>query len=123
MSLGLLFKINAIIIGLNGLSTIFFPYFWFNDTVLEASSFIYAVAQVAGVGIFGSALLSWRIPDVAGEGAYSLGVIVGIIHLLFVLLFLYQWQISQIFDGLVVYLNLIISIIFASSFFYYSKKE
>ena len=122
MNLSLLFKINAVVIGINGLSALFFPNFWFDATGLTAGPLAYAAAHGLGCAVIGTALLSWRIPDVAGDGMYPLGIIVGITHSLFVLLSLYEWQIAQVLTGFPVYSNLVISIVLAALFFYSSRK-
>ena len=121
MNLNLLCRINGVWIGLNGLSAILMPDMWFNMAGLEASSAAYAAAGGLGVAVIGLALISWRTVDIAGDAIKSYGMLFGIIHVLFLLLTLYQMTVG-LFGGPPAYMNIVVSIIFGAAFFYYSKS-
>ncbi len=121
MNLKLLCRINGVWVGLNGLSAILMPDMWFNMAGLEASSAAYAAAGGLGIAVIGLALISWRTADIAGDAIKSYGMLFGIIHGLFLLLTLYQMSVG-LFGGPPAYMNIVVSIIFAAAFFYYSRS-
>ena len=122
MNLNLLCRINGVWVALNGLSAIVMPDMWFNMAGLEASSAAYAAAGGLGVAVISLGLISWRTVDIAGDAIKSYGMLFGIIHVLFLLLSLYQMAVG-IFGGPPAYFNIVVSIIFITAFFYYSRNK
>jgi len=121
MNLSLLCRINGVWVALNGLSAILMPDMWFNMAGLEASNAAYAAAGGLGVAVISLGLISWRTVDIAGDALKSYGMLFGIIHGLFLLLGLYQISVG-LFSGPPAYFNIVVSILFAAAFFYYSKS-
>ena len=73
MNLKLVFRISAVILLINGLGALFAT-----STFMEAANFtmspsLVTVGQFIGMTFLFLAILSWRIPDVAGEALASFG--------------------------------------------------
>ena len=122
MNLNLLCKINGVVIGINGLSAIFMYNMWFNMAGIEATGPTIALCQSLGVAVVGTALISWVTASIAGEAINTYGRLFAYIHSGFVLLSLYHLMQDYIPNAQPFYINLVVSVILAASFFYYSKK-
>ena len=122
MNIKLLCRINGVIVFLNGLSALVAPGMWFSMAGLESSVAGVAAAQGLGVAAISLGIISWRTVDIAGEAINSYGQLFGGIHVLFVILTVYQ-SMTGLFTGPPVYFNLILSLVLAISFFYYSRKS
>tara|TARA_Y100000590_G_scaffold382813_1_gene453049 strand:- start:96 stop:470 length:375 start_codon:yes stop_codon:yes gene_type:complete len=122
MNLQLLCKVNGIIIGINGLSAIFLYNMWFNMAGIEASGPTIALCQSLGVAVVGTALISWVTASIAGNAINTYGRLFAYIHSGFVLLSLYHLMQDYIPNAQPFYINLVISVILAAAFFYYSRK-
>ena len=121
MNIKLLCRINGVWVALNGLSAFIMPDMWFEMAGHIGSPAAYAAAQGFGVAAIGLGLISWRSADIAGEVINSYGQLFGVVWTLFILLTLYQMM-TGLFTGPPAYFNLIIGLILASAFFYYSRK-
>ena len=122
MNIKLLCRINGVIVFINGLSALVAPGMWFSMAGLESSVAGVAAAQGLVVAAISLGLISWRTVDIAGEAINSYGQLFGGIHVLFVLLTVYQ-SMTGLFTGPPVYFNLILSLVLAIAFFYYSRKS
>ncbi|MBG77295.1 MAG: hypothetical protein CFH22_01505 [Alphaproteobacteria bacterium MarineAlpha5_Bin12] len=122
MNLQLLCKINGVIVGINGLSAIFMYNMWFNMAGIEATGPTIALCQSLGVAVAGTALISWITASNAGEAINTYGRCFAYIHSGFVLLSLYQIMQDYVPNPQPFYINVVISLILAAAFFYYSRK-
>ena len=122
MNLQLLCKINGVIIGINGLSAIFMYNMWFNMAGIEATGPTIALCQSLGVAAVGLAIISWRTASIAGDAINSYGQLFAYIHSGFAVLSLYHLMQDYVPNAQPFYINLVISVILAAAFFYYSRK-
>tara|TARA_B100000686_G_C15917250_1_gene537794 strand:+ start:56 stop:430 length:375 start_codon:yes stop_codon:yes gene_type:complete len=122
MNLQLLCKVNGVIIGINGLSAIFLYNMWFNMAGIEATGPTISLCQSLGVAVVGTALISWVTASIAGNAINTYGRLFAYIHSGFVLLSLYHLMQDYIPNAQPFYINLVISVILAAAFFYYSRK-
>ena len=124
MNINLLCRINGAFVFLNGLSALIVPSMWFNmGGFTDVDPEAIAICRALGVAAIGLGIISWRTVDIAGEAINSYGQLFGAIHILFILLTLYQiW--ADVFPNLTpAYFNLIASLILSSALFYYSRKS
>ena len=122
MNIKLLCRINGVIVFINGLSALVAPGMWFSMAGLESSVAGVAAAQGLGVAVISLGIISWRSVDIAGDSINSYGQLFGGIHVLFIILTVYQGMIG-LFSGPPVYFNIILSLVLAIAFFYYSRKS
>ena len=122
MNLQLLCKINGVIIGLNGLSAIFMYNMWFNMAGIEATGATISLCQSLGVAAVGLAIISWRTASIAGDAINSYGQLFAYIHSGFALMTIYHIMQGYAPNAQPFYINIVISVILAAAFFYYSRK-
>ena len=122
MNLQLLCKINGVVIGINGLSAIFMYNMWFNMAGIEPTGPTIALCQSLGVAVVGTAIISWRTATVAGDAIASYGQLFAYIHSGFAVLTLYHLTQGYLVNQQPLYINIVISLILAAAFFYYSRK-
>ena len=122
MNIKLLCRINGVIVFINGLSALVAPGMWFSMAGLESSPAAVAAAQGLGVAVISLGIISWRSVDIAGDAINSYGQLFGGIHVLFIILTVYQ-SMNGLFSGPPVYFNIILSLVLAIAFFYYSRKS
>ena len=122
MNLQLLCKINGVVIGINGLSAILMYNMWFNMAGIEATGPTIALCQSLGVAAVGLAVISWRTASIAGDAINTYGRLFAYIHSGFAVLTLYQMMQDYFPNNQPNYINLVISLILAAAFFYYSRK-
>ena len=121
MNIALVFRISAVIFAINALGLLFMPSTFFEMANLTISPSLVTVGQFTGVTILFLALVSWRIPDIAGDAVSSLGQLWGIGMVLWFLLVGFHIMTGQA-GGATAYINAAIFVIFAVLFFMYSKK-
>ena len=122
MNLQLLCKINGVVIGINGLSAIFMYNMWFNMAGVEPTGPAIALCQALGVAVIGLAIISWTTASIAGDAINTYGRLFAYIHSGFVLLTLYHLMQGYLVNQQPLYINIVISLILAGAFFYYSRK-
>ena len=122
MNLQLLCKINGVVIGLNGLSAILMYNMWFNMAGIEPTGPTIALCQSLGVAVVGTAIISWRTASIAGDAINSYGKLFAYIHSGFAVLTLYHLTQGYLPNQQPLYINIVISVILAAAFFYYSRK-
>ena len=83
---------------------------------VQTSSF---VAMFAAVGL---AIISWRTASIAGDAINSYGQLFAYIHSGFAVMTLYQIMQGFAPNPQPFYINLVISVVLAAAFFYYSRK-
>ena len=121
MNLGLTFKINAIITLLNGLGSLFASSFFLSQAGFNITSDLITLAQFVGATFIFLSILSWRIPDIAGESLKSLGYLFAIGSVIWFLMIGFHIITSAV-SGPTAYVNIIIIAIFAILFFLGSRK-
>ena len=122
MNLQLLCKVNGVIVGINGLTAIFMYNMWFNMAGIEATGPTIALCQSLGVAVVGTALISWMTASIAGNAINTYGRLFAYIHSGFAVLSLYHLMQDYVPNAQPFYINLVISVILAAAFFYYSRK-
>ena len=122
MNLQLLCKINGVVIGINGLSAILMYNMWFNMAGIEATGPTIALCQSLGVAVVGTAIISWVTASIAGDAINTYGRIFAYIHSAFALLTIYHLMKGYLVNQQPLYINIVISLILAGAFFYYSRK-
>jgi len=124
MNIQLLCRINGAFVILNGLSALVAPSMWFSMAGFTAvGPAAFAICQALGVAAIGLGIISWRTVDIAGEAINAYGQLFGGIHILFILLTLYQMMAGVYPELAPAYFNLIASLILAAALFYYSRKN
>ena len=122
MNLQLLCKINAVVVGINGLSAILMYNMWFNMAGIEATGATISLCQSLGVAAVGLAIVSWVTASIAGDAINTYGRIFAYIHSAFAVLTLYHLMQGYLANQQPLYINIVISVILAAAFFYYSRK-
>ncbi|MDP6139467.1 MAG: hypothetical protein QGI89_05235, partial [Candidatus Woesearchaeota archaeon] len=122
MDLKLVFRIAAVIFLINAFGIIFMPNTFFEMAGLTMSDSLKTVGQFLGITIVFIALLSWRIPDIAGNAFSALGQLWGIGNLLWFLMVSYHVMTGQA-GGSTAYINIALFAVFAVLFFMYSRKS
>ena len=122
MNLQLLCKINGVVIGINGLSAILMYNMWFNMAGIEATGPTIALCQSLGVAVVGTAIISWVTASIAGDAINTYGRYFAYIHSGFAVLTLYHLMQGYLPNQQPLYINIVLSVILAGAFFYYSRK-
>ena len=122
MNLNLVFRVNAVISAINGLGLLFATSMFFEMANLTVTPALITCGQFTGVTVLFLALLSWRIPDIAGGVTSTLGQLFGIGSVMWFLIIGYHIMTGQA-SGAPAYGNIIIVGIFAILFFMYSRKS
>jgi len=122
MNLKIVFRIGAVLLLLNGLGALFAT-----STFMEAANFtmspsLSTLGQFVGMTFLFLAILSWRIPDVAGEALASFGKLFAIGQGMWVVIIGYH-VISGQASGPTAYVNLIITAILGILFLIASRKS
>ena len=122
MNLQLLCKINGVVTAINGLSAILMYNMWFNMAGIEATGPTIALCQSLGVAAVGLAIISWRTASIAGDAINSYGQLFAYIHSGFAVITIYHIMQGYAPNAQPFYINIVISVILAAAFFYYSRK-
>ena len=122
MNLQLLCKINGVVSAINGLSAIFMYNMWFNMAGIEATGPTIALCQSLGVAVVGTAIISWVTASIAGDAINTYGRLFAYIHSGFAVITLYHLMKGYLENQQPLYINIVISVILAAAFFYYTKK-
>ena len=122
MNLQLLLIVNGVVSGRNGLSAIFMYNMWFNMAGMEVTGPAIALCQSLGVAAVGLAIISWRTASIAGDAINSYGQLFAYIHSGFAVITLYHIMQGYAPNAQPFYINIVISVILATAFFYYARK-
>ena len=123
MNLKLLCKINGVVTAINGLSAILMYNMWFNMAGIEATGSSIALCQSLGVAALGLGIISWASASIAGDMINNYGRLFAYIHSGFAVITLYHLTQGYLPNQQPLYINIIISLILATTFFYYSRKS
>ena len=123
MNLKLVFRIAAVISAVNGLGLLFMTskFFEMANLTLYGSDSLITVGQFIGVTMLFLALVTWRIPDIAGDAISSLGQLWSCGYAMWFLIVGYHIITGQA-GGATAYVNIALMAIFSALFFMYSKK-
>ena len=122
MNLQLLLKVNGVVSGINGLSAILMYNMWFNMAGMEATGPTIALCQSLGVAAVGLGIISWFTASIAGDAINTYGRLFAYIHSGFAVITLYHLMKGYLENQQPLYINIVISVILAAAFFYYTKK-
>ena len=124
MDLKLVFRIAAVIAAINGLGLLFMTskFFEMANLTLHGSDSLITVGQFTGVTVLFIALVTWRIPDIAGDAISSLAQLWGIGYAMWFLIVGYHIITGQA-GGATAYVNIVLMAIFTALFFMKSKKS
>jgi hypothetical protein len=122
MSVKLIFKIQAIINLINGLGALFLTRFFLEQANFEVTTDISTLTEFIGVTFLVFALISWRIPDIAGAALNSFVKLYALGGLLWVLIVGYHILMGQV-SGPTPYVNIVIISIISILFFTQSSKS
>ena len=121
MNLSLLFKIQGVVLIVNGLGSLFLGSIWIAlGTGWEATPDLITFGQFTGVVLFVVGIWSWRFPDIASENLKSIGMLFAIGGLLFTLIILFHIVTGAV-AGATAYVNIILTALFAIGFYFYSR--
>ena len=121
MNLSLLFKIQGVVLIVNGLGSLFLGSIWIAlGTGWEATPDLITFGQFTGVVLFVVGIWSWRFPDIAAENLKSIGMLFAIGGLLFTLIILFHIVTGAV-AGATAYVNIILTALFAIGFYIYSR--
>ena len=122
MNLKLVFRINAVISAINGLGLLFATSMFFEMANLPVTPAMITIGQFTGVTVLFIALLSWRIPDIAGSATSTLGQLFGIGSVMWFLIIGYHIMTGQA-GGAAAYGNLAVEAVLAILFYMQSRKS
>ena len=123
MNLKLLCKINGVVTAINGLAAILMYNMWFNMAGIEATGSSIALCQSLGVAALALGIISWASASIAGDMINNYGRLFAYIHSGFAVITLYHLTQGYLPNQQPLYINIIISLILATTFFYYSRKS
>ena len=122
MSLKLVFRISAVISAINGLGMLLMTSTFIAMANITPTPDLTTLGQFMGVTFLFLALLTWRIPDIAGDAVSSLGQLFGIGYAMWFLIVGYHIMTGQA-GGATAYVNLVIEAILAVLLFMKSRKS
>ncbi len=122
MNLIIVFRISAVILLINGLGALFATSVFLEAANFTMSPSLLTVGQFVGMTFLFLAILSWRIPDLAGEALASFGKLFVLGEGMWVVIIGYH-VISGQASGPTAYVNLIITAILGILFLIASRKS
>ena len=122
MNLKIVFRISAVILLINGLGALFATSAFMEAANFTMSPSLVTVGQFIGMTFLFLAILSWRIPDVAGEALASFGKLFALGQGMWLVIIGYH-IISGQASGPTAYVNLIITAILGILFLIASRKS
>ena len=122
MNLSLLFKIQGVVLIVNGLGSLFLGSIWIAlGTGWEATPDLITFGQFTGVVLFVVGIWSWRFPDIASENLKSIGMLFAFGSLLFTGIILFH-IVTGVIAGATPYVNVILTALFTLAFYIYSRS-
>ena len=122
MNLKIVFRIRAVVLLINGLGALFATAAFLEAANFTMSPSLITVGQFVGMTFLFLAILSWRIPDIAGEAIASFGKLFALGEGMWVVIIGYH-IISGQASGPTAYVNLIITVILGILFLIASRKS
>ena len=121
MDLKLVFRIAAVILIINGLGMLLMTSTFITMANITPTPDLITFGQFMGVTFLFLALLTWRIPDIAGDAVSSLGQLWGIGYAMWFLIVGYHIMTGAA-SGATAYVNIALMAILAVLFFMQSRK-
>ena len=121
MDLKMVFRIAAVISAINGLGMLLMTSTFIAMANITPTPDLITLGQFMGVTFLFLALVEWRIPDIAGDAVSSLGQLFAIGFGMWFLIVGYHIMTGAA-SGATAYVNIVLMAIFATAFFYYSRK-
>ena len=122
MNLKLVFRIFGGLNMLTGAFALFATKAMLDSAGLTVTNELITVGQGFAITAIVLGLVSWRTADIAGDSLYAYGQLFGIVQALQILLIVYHLMTGQA-GGPPVYINLIVGIVLAALFYFYSQQE
>ena len=116
MNLTNIFKVDAVIALINGIGLLFATSMFVEMAKLNMSDSLLVFGQFMGVTFIWLAILTWRMPSIAGDSMNSFAQICCLVHALWFLIIGFHIVSSQV-GGATAYINIIITGIFAILYF------
>ena len=121
MSLRIIFKVQAIVLLINAILSLFLTATFLSKAGWSITPDMITLGQFLGMTFLVLSLWSWRMPDVAGDALKSIGMLFAIGSLLWTIIIGFHIITGQV-AGLTAYLNIIITALFAIGFYSYSRN-
>ncbi len=121
MNLRIIFKVQAIILLINAIGGLFLTTLFLQQAGWNVTPNLITLGQFVGTTFLVFAIWSWRFPDVATENLKSIGMLVAIGNLLFLLIILFHIVTGAV-AGPTAYVNVIITALFVLGFYFYSRS-
>ena len=122
MNLKLIFRIFGGLNMLTGAFALFATKAMLGSAGLTVTPELITVGQGFAIAAIALGLVSWRTADIAGKSLYAYGQLFGIVQSLQILLIVYHLITGQA-GGPPVYINLVVGIVLAALFYFYSQQE
>ena len=122
MNLKLVFRIAAIILVINGLGMLLMTSTFITMANITPTPDLITFGQFMGITFLFLALLTWRIPDIAGDAVSSLGQLFGIGYAMWFLIVGYHIMTGAA-SGATAYVNIALMAILGILFFMQSRKS
>ena len=116
MNLPNIFKVDAVIALINGIGLLFATSMFVEMAKLNMSDSLLVFGQFMGVTFIWLAILTWRMPSIAGDSMNSFAQMWCLVHALWFLIIGFHIVSSQV-GGATAYINIIITGIFAILYF------
>ena len=122
MNLQNIFKVDAVIALINGIGLLFATSMFVEMANLNMSDSLLVFGQFMGVTFIWLAILTWRMPSIAGDSMNSFAQMWCLAHALWFLIIGFHIVTSQV-GGATAYINIIITGIFAILYFMKSRDK
>ena len=122
MNLQNIFKVDAVITLINGIGLLFATSMFVEMANLNMSDSLLVFGQFMGVTFIWLAILTWRMPSIAGDSMNSFAQMWCLVHALWFLIIGFHIVSSQV-GGATAYINIIITGIFAILYFMKSRDK
>ena len=120
MNLRTIFKVQGIILAINGLAGIFLGTAFFSAAGWEITADMLTLGQIFGLTLLIIGIWAWRIPDALGDSVKSMGMLYSLGGALWTLMIIYHVATGAA-GGPTAYVNLVITAVLAVLFYMYSK--
>ena len=121
MNLNFIFKVQGVVLIINGLGSLFLGSLWISQGTGWASTpDLITFGQFIGVVLFVNGIWSWRFPDIAGENIKSIGMLFAFGGLLFTAIILFHIVTGAV-AGATPYVNVVLTALFTIFFYIYSR--
>ena len=121
MNLRTIFKAQAVVLLINAIGGLFLTTLFLEQAGWNVTPNLITLGQFVGTTFLVFAIWSWRFPDVAAENLKSIGMLVALGNVLFIIIILFHILTGAV-AGPTGYVNVIITALFALGFYFYSRS-